>query len=136
MKYVIALALTLMSFSSYSTTTVPESNLGNGSNATNAAVNLATGLLIGSIKIEKSSKNSITGTCAYNGGSCNGAEISLFYKDKQIYSSTLTSIERFEIPNLKRLETYKFVITWRKHQLTETRQVTTGEFVQITFKKN
>ena len=63
------------------------------------------------------------------GGSCNGAEISLFYKDQNVYSSTLTSLEHFKIPKLKKLESYKFVITWAKYQLTQTRQVIPGDFV-------
>ena len=135
MRCLIASLFTLMTFSSYSDT-VPQSNFGNGSNPHNAALNTAVGVLVQTLKTENVPKDSISGSCEYNGGSCNGAEISLFYKDQNVYSSTLTSLEHFKIPKLKKLESYKFVITWAKHQLTQTRQVIPGDFVQISLKKN
>jgi hypothetical protein len=135
MRYLIASLFTLMTLSSFSDT-VPKSNFGNGSNPHNAALNTAMGVLVQTLKTENVPKDSISGSCEYNEGSCNGAEISLFYKDQQIYSSTLTNLGQFKIPKLKRLESYKFVITWAKHQLIQTRQVTPGEFVRISLKKN
>jgi hypothetical protein len=135
MKYLIASLFILITLSSYSDT-IPKGDFGNGDNPHNAALNAAMGVLVQTLKTENVPKDSISGSCEYNGGSCNGAEISLFYKNQQIYSSTLTNLGQFKIPKLKKLESYKFVISWPKHQLTQTHQVTPGDFVQISFKKN
>lgn len=134
MKLFISLLLTLKACSSYANT-VPKSDFGNRSNAQNAALNTAIGVLVNTFKSENIPKDSISGSCEYNEGSCNGAEVSLYLKDKLVYSSTLTNLGEFKIYNLKRFESYKFIITWVKHKLSQTREVTPGDYIQISIKK-
>lgn len=78
--------------------------------------------------------DSISGSCSFNGGSCNGAEVALYLNNQQVYATTLTSLGAFKIPNLKVKQSYVLKLTMKRHGLSETKNVNTGEFVEITLK--
>jgi hypothetical protein len=102
----------------------------NPSNPLNAALNTSSAILQ-SFKKDSIPKDSLMGVCEFNGGTCNGAEVELFESDKKVFSATITSSAEFKIPRLKKDVSYKFIITWKKHNLIEARTVNAGEFVSI-----
>jgi hypothetical protein len=106
----------------------------NPSNSLNAALN-TTSAILQSFKKDSIPKDSLVGACEFNGGTCNGAEIALFKNDVKTFSATLTSSAEFKIPRLERNESYKFVLTWKKHRLIETRIVEAGELISIKVSK-
>jgi hypothetical protein len=81
----------------------------NPDNPVNAASNTASAVLQ-SFKKDTIAKDAVFGICEFNGGTCNGAEISLFNNNIKIFSATLTSSAGFQIPRLKQNESYKFFL--------------------------
>jgi hypothetical protein len=107
----------------------------NTNNPVNAALNTASAVLQSARK-DNVPKDSVSGSCEVNGGTCNGAKIELFLNDKRVHSSNLTSGAEFRITRLNPKESYKFVLTWKRHQLVETRQVFAGEYISIKVTNN
>lgn len=103
---------------------------GDQNNIPNAAVNTAVAIFSSKNK-SNFSNDSISGMCTFNGGTCNGAEITLSIKGKRIFITTLTSMGTFKIPNLKANEIYILELTWAKKNLTKTKSVETGEYIEI-----
>lgn len=102
----------------------------NPSNTTNAAANTVVAAL-SSFSRNDVSSDTISGACTFKDGSCNGAEISLYKNDQRVFVTTLTSLNGFKIPNLKKKESYILKLSWSKHNLIQTKKVETGEFVDI-----
>lgn len=106
--------------------------LPNPSNVPNAVANA----MVAALHVTKSNKvpkDSVSVLCSYKGGSCNGAQLTLSKDNAVVFEGTLTSIDALRIPNLKTNEVYNLKMTWAKHQLTESKEVATGEFVTISF---
>jgi hypothetical protein len=102
----------------------------NTDNPLNAALN-TTSAILQTFKKDSIPKDSLAGACEINNGTCNGAEIVLFDQDQKIFTATLTSSAEFQIPRLKRNVSYKFVLNWKKHNISEVRTVEAGQFVSI-----
>jgi hypothetical protein len=108
------------------------SQLPNPNNVPNALANA----MVAALHVKKSAnvpKDSISVLCTYRNASCNGAQLTLSKNNEIVFTGTLTSIDALRIPNLKRNEAYNLKMTWTKHQLTESKEVATGEFVTISF---
>lgn len=114
---------------------------GNTNNPVNAIANTGVAAIhtaasvVHSINKSGSSKDTITGNCESDLGSCNGADISLFLGEREVFKMTLTSIQDFKIPNLKKLQTYQLKLSWPRHQLNWESSVETGDHVKISVKK-
>jgi hypothetical protein len=104
--------------------------LGDQNNITNAAIHSASAIF-SSFKESNIPNDSISGMCSFNGGTCNGAEIALSIKGKRIFTTTLTSMGIFKISNLKANEIYILELTWAKKNLSKTKLVEAGEYVEI-----
>lgn len=125
MKRFVIIACSL--FSQLSVAQLPTPN-----NVPNAVANA----MVAALHVKKSSnvpKDSVSVLCTYRGGSCNGAQLTLTKNDTIVFEGTLTSIDALRIPNLKTNEVYNLKMSWAKHQLTESKEVATGEFVTISF---
>jgi hypothetical protein len=79
--------------------------------------------------------NVISGSCEFDSGSCNGAEVNIYEDTKQIFTSTLISNGYFQTPSLSKNKSYKLVLTWPKYSFNETRNVLAGEFIVIKLNK-
>ncbi len=110
-----------------STTAKAQLNPNNMPNAVSHAINA----LFFTLKKDSLSKDSISGSCEYKGGTCNGAKVTLFKNGETVYSSTITSKSEFHIPNLKINESYQLLLVWEKHNLKEKRNVYSGDFISI-----
>lgn len=129
MKLILIIVLVLFSLVSANAQFInPDNPLNAGLNTTSA--------LLQSFKKDSIPKDSLVGACEFNGGTCNGAEISLFKDDVKVFSATLTSSTEFQIPRLKQNVSYKFVLTWHKHNLIQARTVKAGEFINIKVSKH
>lgn len=95
------------------------------------AILQTTSAVLQSFKKDNIPVDSILGICDFSGSSCNGAKIILSRGNKQIFNATLTSRGEFHIPNLKRNESYEFILSWPKHKLVEKRIVQLEEFIKI-----
>ena len=104
--------------------------LGDQNNIPNGAIQAGVAIF-SSFKKSKTSNDSISGMCTFNAGTCNGAEIALYRKSQRIYLTTLTSMGKFKIPNLKDNESYILELTWASKNLTKTKSVEAGEYVEI-----
>ncbi len=107
----------------------------NSRRATDAAIQMAVKLLtdFGDSAIvgdEKILDDMIAGSCAYKGGVCNGAKVTLFKNQKVFKILTLTSQGLFKFPNLKRAN-YKVKVEFPKYKLNKESKVLRGQFVQI-----
>lgn len=105
-------------------------HFGDQNNIPNAAVNTAVAIFSSKNKSDISN-DSISGMCTFNGGTCNGAEIALSLKGQRIFTTTLTSMGTFKIPNLKANQIYILELTWAKKNLTKTKSVEAGEYIEI-----
>ncbi len=95
------------------------------------AILQTTSAVLQSFKKDNVPVDSISGICDFSGSNCNGAKIVLNKGSEQIFNGTLTSRGEFHIPNLKRNESYEFILSWPKHKLIEKRIVLAGEFINI-----
>lgn len=111
--------------------TLSQAQLVNVNNIPNAAANAVVAALH-TLSRKDVPVDSISGICSYRHGSCNGATIVLSHHEQTVFQMTLTSIDSFKIPNLKRNENYTLKLTWPKHHLMETKTVTPGEYVTIS----
>ncbi len=103
---------------------------GDQNNYPNAAVNTAVAFL-SSFKKSDVAKDTLSGSCSFNGGTCNGAQVSLSKDGQKIFVTTLTSMGTFKIPNLKPNMPYMLELTWPLKKLSKTKSVEAGEYVEI-----
>lgn len=75
--------------------------------------------------------DTLSGSCVYKEGTCNGAQLILLQNEKIVQSLTLTNSQEFKIPRLKFNQGYQLKFYWAKHNLEEVRNVKAGEFIQI-----
>lgn len=128
MRHVAVVALVLLTSSSWA-------QLADTSNVPTAVANSVVAALQ-SFKKEGTPSDVLTGLCEFNGSNCNGAEITLFKGQQQVYAATLTGTGKFEIPKLKRNESYQLNLNWPKYKVSETRQVEAGQFISINLSNN
>lgn len=82
-------------------------------------------------------QDSISGVCFFKDGSCNGAQIELLKGERVVFTTTLASTNNsFKIPSLKLRETYLIKLNWPKHNLRESKEVTTGQYIEFSLKAN
>lgn len=75
--------------------------------------------------------DTLSGSCTYKEGTCNGAQLTVLHHDKIAQSLTLTNSHEFKITRLKFNQEYLLKFHWAKHNLEEIRKVKAGEFIQI-----
>lgn len=123
--------LVLLVFSRFASAQLVDNyKYGHPNGVPNAVVNSVVAALY-SFEKKNVPKNTISGTCVFREGPCNGAQIVLLKGNQEIFRTTLTSNASFLIPNLKKHEEYVLNLTWEKHKVSELKKVTTGEFIQI-----
>ena len=126
----ISLALTSSAQNVSSKNDTGKLNFGDQNNFPNAVTHAGIAIF-SSLKESNVTKDSISGMCTLNGSTCNGAEIVLYRKKDRIYQTTLTSMGTFKIPNLKSSESYLLELTWVSKNLSKTKSVEAGEYVEI-----
>ncbi len=102
----------------------------NPNNLPNAASHVVNALFF-TLKKDSVSKDAISGSCEYRGGTCNGTEVTLLKDGEIIYSTTMTSRGEFHIPKLKLNESYQLLLSLKKYGLKEKRNVSSGDFISI-----
>ncbi len=79
--------------------------------------------------------NVISGSCEFEGGSCNGAEVSIFDGAASVFTATLLSNGAFQTRTLPRGRSLRLVLSWPRHGFTETRNVNVGDHVAFRLVK-
>lgn len=131
MKAFILLGFIICSASSWAQQSANTSNLGN---LGNAVANTIVASLY-TTKKDNGLSDVFSGICTFNGSSCNGAQVTLFLDNNQIYNTVLTGTGKFAIPKLKPHQSYVLKLSWPKYKVDETRTVEAGQFITINLSK-